>query len=66
MSYGHAYLYDFEQLRYIAELAGWTQANNCQVSRTVFREPGLDTNGGMFLASMDDPKHIEDSLYAVM
>jgi hypothetical protein len=67
MSYGHAYLYDFPQLRHAAELAGWTAANGCRVARAAFREPGdLGTRSAAFLAEMDDPKHMDESLYVVM
>jgi hypothetical protein len=66
MSYEHTYLYDFSQFIHAAKLSGWTTENGCEFVRTTFRNPGLNTRGAAYLALLDDPMHLGESLFVAM
>jgi SAM-dependent methyltransferase len=63
-SYDHTYIYDWDQLLFVAHAAGWTTENGCTVARAAFRESVLP--GGAPLAQFDDPKHLDESIYVEM
>ena len=56
-SFGHKYIYDFDELEYHAGLAGFTTEAGCEVRQASYRS-------GSAVADRDAEVHRDESFYA--
>lgn len=56
--FGHKYIYDFEELGFVAGLGGFTKENGCSITRASYLE-----GRSKELAERDAPVHRDESVY---